>query len=490
MTPLPSTSPAVVPKDHPTSPPVPVAGHRPFPISETAVPPSSPPPSYGFHNLERRTVVLADGSVRSYFALPPGPPIVLADKLQFGLPGFGFGPVHDPALGFDKHFPPNSDGRFSPDFRQPTPYGRGPGLDGPRRPLEGGPSYLKRKYSEEDEFLWHRPHVMQHGNPNGIPIGPSRSGGDRRNYLGGNSCPFRRDDHDELRLSKQAKLAGEIYEEMPQKKFRPDDLPPVFLDLDMQALKRAFLRLSKTINENSSQRKKYLEDGKNGPLQCVVCGRASKDFADVHGVIMHTYSSQNANLRVDHLGLHKALCVLMGWNYSRTPENSKSYQLVSAGDAQANREDLIIWPPTVIIHNTSSGMRKHGRVEGMSNREMDNRLKDLGFGGGKSKSIYGKEGHTGITVVKFANTRAGMKEAERLAWYFEKDNCGRKGWAHAQGSQFGDDEKDPSLVRADGTIGEKIFFGYLATTSDLEIIDLDTRKRAVIKSRRELDLSD
>ncbi|KAJ8483602.1 hypothetical protein OPV22_016087 [Ensete ventricosum] len=460
---LPSTSPALVPKDHPTSPPVPAAWHRLFPISETAGPPSSPPPSYGFHNLERRTIVLADGSGRSYFALPPDPPIdPMADKFQYGRPGFGFGPEHDPALGFDKHFPPNSDGRFSPDFRQPTPYGRGRGLDGPRRHLEGGPSSLKRKYSEEDEFLWHRQHVMQHGNPNGIPVGPSGSGGDRINYLGGNNSPFRRDHHDELRLSKQAKLAGEIYEEMPQKKFRPDDVPPVFLDLDIQALKRAFLRLSKTINENSSQRKKYLEDGKNGPLQCVVCGRASKDFADVHGLIMHTYSSQNANLRVDHLGLHKALCVLMGWNYSRTPENSKSYQLLSAGDAQANREDLIIWPPTVIIHNTSSGMRKDGRVEGMSNREMDNRLKDLGFGGGKSKSIYGKEGHTGITVVKFANTPAGMEEAERLAEYFEKDNCGRKGWARAQASQFVDDEKDPLLVKADETTGEKkrILFGF------------------------------
>ncbi|RZS16334.1 hypothetical protein BHM03_00048302 [Ensete ventricosum] len=85
-----------------------------------------------------------------------------------------------------------------------------------------------------------------------------------------------------------------------------------------------------------------------------------------------------------------------------------------------------------------------------------------------------------------------MEEAGRLAEYFEKDNCGRKGWARAQASQFVDDEKDPLLVKADETTGEKkrILFGYLATTSDLEIIDLDTRKRAVIKSRRELDLSD
>ncbi|CAL9065066.1 uncharacterized protein LOC103999244 [Musa acuminata AAA Group] len=496
----PKASPALVPKNHLTSPSP--AGLRPFHHPEPAGPP--PPPSYGFHNLERRTIVLADGSVRSYFALPPDPPIdPAADKFPYGSPGFGLGPETAPGLGFVNHFPPPPGRRFSPeDFRQPPLNGRGPGLqrdywdslglDGPRGPLEGGPSSLKRKYGGEDEFLWHRQHVMQHGNPNGIHLGPSGSGVDRRDYLGGNGSPFGRDHHDEPRLSKQMKLGRESYEEMTPRKTRPDDAPPVVLDVDTQALKRAFLRFSKTINENLAQRKKYLDDGKNGPLHCVVCGRASKDFADVHGLIMHTYSSQNADLRVDHLGLHKALCVLMGWNYLKAPENSKAYQLLSADDAQASREDLIIWPPTVIIHNTSSGRRKDGRIEGMGNREMDNILKELGFGGGKSKSIYGKEGHTGITMVKFANTQAGMKEAERLADYLEKDNHGRKGWARVQASQSGGDDKNPTLVKTDEKTGEKkrVLYGYLATASELDKIDFDMRKRAVIKSRRELDLSD
>ncbi|RRT44260.1 hypothetical protein B296_00041244 [Ensete ventricosum] len=117
---------------------------------------------------------------------------------------------------------------------------------------------------------------------------------------------------------------------------------------------------------------------------------------------------------------------------------------------------------------------------------------ELGFGGGKSKSIYGKEGHTGITMVKFANTQVGIKESERLADYFEKDNHGRKGWARAQASQSGDDDKNPTLVKTDEKTGEKkrVLYGYLATASDLDKIDFDMRKRAVIKSRRELDLSD
>ncbi|EHA8589628.1 putative protein SUPPRESSOR OF GENE SILENCING 3 [Cocos nucifera] len=117
---------------------------------------------------------------------------------------------------------------------------------------------------------------------------------------------------------------------------------------------------------------------------------------------------------------------------------------------------------------------------------------ELGFGGGKSKSIYGKEGHTGVTMVKFANTSAGLKEAERLVEYFERENHGRKGWARAQASRSGDDDKNPALVKVDEKTGERkrIFYGYLATASDLDKLDFDTRKKVIIKSRRELDLSD
>lgn len=103
--------------------------------------------------------------------------------------------------------------------------------------------------------------------------------------------------------------------------------------------------------------------------------RASKEFSDMHGLIMHTYHSDNANLLPDHLGLHKALCVLMGWNYSEPPDDSKSYQNLSAAEVAENQNDLIMWPPLVIIHNTCTGKNKEGRVEGLGNKAMDARLK-------------------------------------------------------------------------------------------------------------------
>lgn len=95
----------------------------------------------------------------------------------------------------------------------------------------------------------------------------------------------------------------------------------------------------------------------------------------MHALIMHTYNSDNADLRVDHLGLHKALCILMGWNFSKPPDNSKTYQFLPADEAAANQDDLILWPPLVIIHNTITGKGRDGRMEGLGNKIMDSKIR-------------------------------------------------------------------------------------------------------------------
>jgi hypothetical protein len=102
--------------------------------------------------------------------------------------------------------------------------------------------------------------------------------------------------------------------------------------------------------------------------------RSSKDFADVHGLVIHAYNPPNAESFVDHLGLHKALCVLMGWDYTKVPENSKAYQSLPADLVRASREDLIVWPPIVIIQNTATGRKKDGRCEGIGNKDMDKKM--------------------------------------------------------------------------------------------------------------------
>lgn len=113
---------------------------------------------------------------------------------------------------------------------------------------------------------------------------------------------------------------------------------------------------------------------------------------------------------------------------------------------------------------------------------------ELGFTGGKSKSLYSRDGHLGITLIKFAGTPSGLKEATKLAEHFEKDNHGHKDWARLQPLTLGkDDESNPKLFKVDGKTGEKrrIFYGYVGTVSDIDKLDFESRKKVLIESRME-----
>lgn len=369
----------------------------------------------------------------------------------------------DSWLGFDRQFPP---GRSIPGgedhFRQENPeYWNSLGHEGSR----------KRKFGEErdemvnDEFARQRQQLLQYGNMMSNSNGSNMAG------------PSSRDD---MRAPKH--MRPEVDHRSLQGRHN---------EIDQAKLKTAFLNFIRLLNENANQKKKYLADGKQGSLQCLACGRSSKEFPDMHSLIMHTYNPENATSEQvpEHLGLHKALCSLMGWNYLMSPDNSKAYQRFSPEEAAADRDDIIMWPPHVIIHNTITGKGRDGRLEGIGNKAMDNKLREFGFTTGKSKSMYGREGHMGTTVVKFGGDPSGLKDAMRLADFFEKQNHGRRSWAAVQ-PMFRpgkDDEKDPNFVKLDKKTGEKerILYGYLGTVFDLEVVDFDTRKKVTVESKRE-----
>lgn len=223
----------------------------PFPF------PDPPPrPAYGFHSLDRRAIVLADGSVRSYFALPldyqdftPLPP-----RPEIRGPGFGL----------DRKFP------ISPEFRghelRHEMGERGDGLMRGRsqeyrnavgfRPGMGevvGTS-LKRKFGDEgregrDGFERQRQQLLQYGNVDG-----------NSNRMPGTSGVHVGRGGEEVRVAKlirtdEGNVGGQKHHEVDQ------------------ALKKAFLHFVKLIFENANQRKKYLANGKQGSLQCLACGR-------------------------------------------------------------------------------------------------------------------------------------------------------------------------------------------------------------------------
>lgn len=92
------------------------------------------------------------------------------------------------------------------------------------------------------------------------------------------------------------------------------------------------------------------------------------------------------------------------------------------------------------------------------------------------------------TMVKFASDQSGLKEALRLADFFQKDNRGRRAWDAVQ-SLLGsgkDEDNNPNLVKLDKKTGEKerIFYGYLATVFDVDKVDFETRKKVAIESKR------
>ena len=97
----------------------------------------------------------------------------------------------------------------------------------------------------------------------------------------------------------------------------------------------------------------------------------------MHALLNHAYHAKNAEHRADHLGFHKALCVLMGWNYSVAPVFKTAYQALSTAAAEANQGDLILWPPTVIIENTYYKSKNDGQKDVMSNKELESKLRGI-----------------------------------------------------------------------------------------------------------------
>lgn len=449
-------SPSFKHKPSPKLNPNPIPSPHPRPENFAPPPLPPPPPAYGFHMLDRRTIVLADGSARSYFVLPP-------DYQDFA-PPLPRPPIRphapDSWLGFDGQFPPGRPIAGGDDHyrQQNQDYWNSLGPEGSR----------KRKYGDErdgreggevnDEFARQRQQLLQYGNMISSSNGSHIAGPSSRVHM------------DEMRVGKYMRPEGDYR-----------SLQGRHNEIDPAKLQSAFLNFIRLINENSNQKKKYLADGKQGSLQCLACSRSSKDFPDMHSLIMHTYKQEKASC--EHLGLHKALCMLMRWNYMVAPDNSKAYQKGSS--AQEDTDDLIMWPPHVIIQNTLTGKGRDGRMEGLGNKAMDMKLRDFGFTSGKSKAMFGREGHMGITVVKFAGDQSGLREAMRLADFFEKQKHGRGPWLSLAKSGGRDEEKDPIPNERKTGEKERILYGYLGTVFDLDTLDFDTKKKVTIESKRE-----
>ncbi|KAF8403236.1 hypothetical protein HHK36_011337 [Tetracentron sinense] len=288
--------------------------------------------------------------------------------------------------------------------------------------------------------------------------------------------------------------------------------PPEDSEEFKQMVHKAFFKFSKYLNVNPSHRRLYKEQGKAGNLTCIVCGSLSKEFVDTRRLVTHAYMSLKVGLRAQHLGYHKALCVLMGWNVAPLDNSMWVHRVLPNAESLALKEDLILWPPLVIIHNSSilnndpDGRKmvtidvleailrgpSYGKVYKKADMSLWSLCKvvdpsfDRGFGGGKAKVCRGKPADQSIMVVKFLGTFSGLQEAERLHKYYAENKRGRVEFQQIT-SNSGSGEA--GRMQADNL--ELVLYGHMGIAEDLDKLDFETKKRCVVKSKKDIqDIAD
>lgn len=245
------------------------------------------------------------------------------------------------------------------------------------------------------------------------------------------------------------------------------------------------LSFTKKLNESFATQKRYKEQGRAGGLYCIVCAKSQlKEFIDTRALATHCFMSQKVGLRAKHLGLHKAICVLMGWNSDAPPVGKLWVPVaVPAPNALAQKEDLILWPPVVVIHNCS------GLVTGLDGQKVttieavENFLRGKGFSAGRIKVYMGKPGNGSVLLVKFLGTIPGIEDAEKLHNYFMEEERGRKDFGVVTSTKGkGIDNRNVKVDKVE----EILLYGYMGIAEDLDKVDFDTKRRSLIKSKKEI----
>ncbi|MCO5596947.1 hypothetical protein L7F22_051018 [Adiantum nelumboides] len=194
---------------------------------------------------------------------------------------------------------------------------------------------------------------------------------------------------------------------------------------------------------------------------------------------MHTLQSQKKGLRADHLGLCKAICSIMGWSHTIDPASGKAYQSCPAEEAKSNKEDLILWPPAVIVHYV--GKKTDGQQEAIAESAVKDFLKDTGFLSERIKITHGKGG---TVIVKYSPLLPCLHDAENLHHHFASRNLGRDEWSSVKQDQNGD--LDPVLEDRDRA-QKNLLYGYLALAQDLDKVDPDLQRRCQVRSRKDIE---
>eukprot|EP00250_Pteridium_aquilinum_P014748 c22176_g1_i1 orf=61-2016(+) len=243
---------------------------------------------------------------------------------------------------------------------------------------------------------------------------------------------------------------------------------------------RAFLHYAKVLNEYPEERTKLEKEGNKGTLSCLTCKRFSKPYSDTHSLVMHTFMSRKRGLRAQHLGLRIAICTLMGWSTTLEPSIGKRYQHISSEEAKANKEDLILWPPALVIHNALARECSDSQARVAAELAVKDLFKVAGL---LYSGIEVVVGNIGSLLVEYsASSSSCLLEAERLHQHLVAQGRGRDGW-----SQESIAVHKESMPKDRHSIMEKrVLYGYLACAHDLNFVDRDFRRCCLVRSKRKV----
>lgn len=108
-----------------------------------------------------------------------------------------------------------------------------------------------------------------------------------------------------------------------------------------------------------------------------------------------------------------------------------------------------------------------------------------GFSGGKFKTCLGKPGNHSVIVVRFLGTFSGLQDAERLHKYFVDNKRGRVDfWQGDHISSMGKSSSSNEVAGLNNL--ELLLYGYMGISEDLDEVNMDTKRKCCIKSKREI----
>lgn len=109
-----------------------------------------------------------------------------------------------------------------------------------------------------------------------------------------------------------------------------------------------------------------------------------------------------------------------------------------------------------------------------------------GFSGGKFKTYFGKPGNSSVIVVRFLGTFSGLQDAERLHKYFVENKRGRVDFGRGGSSSIKGKSRSSSNEEGGQKNVELVLYGYMGISEDLDKVDIDTKRKCSIKSKKEI----